>query len=226
MMSSGRRLAAELLGTAMLVATVVGSGIMAERLTDNQALVLLANALPTAAILVVIITILAPVSGAHFNPVVTLNAMLRRELTVAVGIGYLASQILGGISGTIVAQAMFAEPLFQFSQHVRTGPSQWLSEAVAAFGLVLTIMLAGKWRRQAVPALVGLYIGAAYWFTASTSFANPAVTLARSLTNSFSGIHPDSVPMFVIAQFAGGVLGMLVATWLTGTSTVSKAGPG
>src|SRR3954464_7426471 len=165
-----RRLAAEALGTAMLVATVVGSGIMADKLTDDVALALLGNTLPTGAILVVLITILGPISGAHFNPAVTLVFLLKRELKAGDALAYVVSQIIGGIAGTLLAHAMFDLPLVQASSTIRTGVAQWLAEAVAAFGLVFTILAGLRFRADAVPWLVGLYITAAYWFTASTSF--------------------------------------------------------
>ena len=189
-----RRLAAEALGTALLVATVVGSGIMAETLTRDVALALLGNTLPTGAILVVLITILGPISGAHFNPAVTLIFALKRELSSREALSYVAAQIAGGIAGTMLAHAMFALPLVDASLKTRTGGAQWLAEAVAAFGLIATILAGIKFNRPAVPWLVGLYITAAYWFTASTSFANPAVAIARSLTNTFSGIRPIDLP--------------------------------
>jgi glycerol uptake facilitator-like aquaporin len=209
-----RRLLAEALGTALLVATVVGSGIMAESLTKDVALALLGNTLPTGAILVVLITILGPISGAHFNPAVSLIFALKRELTTRDAALYVGAQILGGILGTITAHGMFALPLFDASLKVRTGGAQWFAEAVAAFGLVATILGGIRFQRAAVPWLVGLYITAAYWFTASTSFANPAVAIARSLTNTFSGIRPVDLPGFIAAEFFGAVLGMLVMTWL------------
>jgi glycerol uptake facilitator-like aquaporin len=209
-----RRLLAEALGTALLVATVVGSGIMAESLTKDVALALLGNTLPTGAILVVLITILGPISGAHFNPAVSLIFALKRELTTRDAALYVGAQILGGILGTIIAHGMFALPLLDASLKVRTGGAQWFAEAVAAFGLVATILGGIRFQRTAVPWLVGLYITAAYWFTASTSFANPAVAIGRSLTNTFSGIRPVDLPGFIAAEFFGAVLGMLVMTWL------------
>jgi glycerol uptake facilitator-like aquaporin len=209
-----RRLVAEALGTALLVATVVGSGIMAETLTKDVALALLGNTLPTGAILVVLITILGPISGAHFNPAVTIVFALKRELTARDAILYVAAQIFGGILGTMVAHGMFALPLLDASLKVRTGGAQWFAEAVAAFGLVATILAGIRFQRGAVPWLVGLYITAAYWFTASTSFANPAVAIARSFTNTFSGIRPVDLPGFIAAELFGAVVGMLVMTWL------------
>ncbi len=209
-----RRLVAEALGTALLVATVVGSGIMAESLTKDMAVALLGNTLPTGAILVVLITILGPISGAHFNPAVSLVFALKRELTVRDSALYIGAQVFGGILGTMIAHGMFALPLLDASMKARTGGAQWFAEAVAAFGLVATILAGIRFQRAAVPWLVGLYITAAYWFTASTSFANPAVALARSLTNTFSGIRPVDLPGFIIAECFGAVIGMLVMAWL------------
>jgi glycerol uptake facilitator-like aquaporin len=209
-----RRLVAEMLGTALLVATVVGSGIMAEALTKDVALQLLGNTLPTGAILVVLITVLGPLSGAHFNPAVSLVMALRGDLPAGDAARYVAVQILGGIAGTVIAHAMFAMPLFDFSLKVRTGGAQWLAEAVAAFGLVATILAGIRFNRPAVPWLVGLYITAAYWFTASTSFANPAVAIARSLTNTFSGIRPSDLPGFIASELVGAVMALLLMSWL------------
>jgi glycerol uptake facilitator-like aquaporin len=209
-----RRLAAEALGTALLVATVVGSGIMAESLTRDMALALLGNTLPTGAILVVLITILGPVSGAHFNPAVSLIFALRRELTPRDALLYMVAQIAGGIAGTVMAHAMFALPLLDTSLKMRTGGAQWFAEGVAAFGLVATILAGIQFNRPAVPWLVGLYITAAYWFTSSTSFANPAIAVARSLTNSFSGIRPADLPGFIAAELCGAVAAMLFMGWL------------
>ena len=209
-----RRLAAEALGTALLVATVVGSGIMAETLTKHVALALLGNTLPTGAILVVLITILGPISGAHFNPAVTLIFALKRELGSREALCYVAAQIAGGIAGTMLAHAMFALPLVDASLKMRTGGAQWLAEAVAAFGLIATILAGIKFNRPAVPWLVGLYITAAYWFTASTSFANPAVAIARSLTNTFSGIRPIDLPGFIAAELVGALAGLMLMGWL------------
>ena len=181
-----RRLAAEFLGTAFLLATVVGSGIMAEELADgNVAIALLGNTIPTGAILVVLITMLGPISGAHFNPAVTATFLLRRELSLADSLAYVAVQVAGGIIGVLAAHLMFGEVVFQASEKIRTGPSQWFAEWVATFGLVATILLTLKARASAVPVAVGLYITAAYWFTASTSFANPAVTIARGFSDTF-----------------------------------------
>ena len=216
--SLSRRLAAEALGTAILVATVVGSGIMAETLTKDVALALLCNTLPTGAILVVLITALGPISGAHFNPAVTVVFAGRRELPVNEAVLYILSQIAGGAIGTMAAHLMFAHPLIELSMKARTGGAQWFAEAIAAFGLVATILAGIRFQRAAVPWLVGLYITAAYWFTASTSFANPAVAIARSLTNTFSGIRPVDLPGFILAELCGALAGMLLMRWLLGRS--------
>ncbi|TPI58087.1 aquaporin family protein [Mesorhizobium sp. B3-1-3] len=209
-----RRLAAEGLGTAMLVATVVGSGIMADRLTHDVALALLCNTLPTGAILIVLITILGPISGAHFNPAVTLVFSLRHQMARDVALTYVAAQLAGGILGTLTAHAMFDMPLFSLSTTVRSGSGLWIAEAVATFGLVFTILAGLRFRSDAIPWLVGLYIVAAYWFTASTSFANPAVAVARALSNTFAGIRPLDVPAFIAAQLAGALVAMALAGWL------------
>jgi glycerol uptake facilitator-like aquaporin len=209
-----RRLAAEALGTALLVATVVGSGIMAESLTKDVALALLGNTLPTGAILVVLITILGPISGAHFNPAVSLIFALRRDLTPRDALLYMVAQIAGGIIGTMLAHAMFALPLLDASMKARTGGGQWLAEGVAAFGLVATILAGLRFERPAVPWLVGLYITAAYWFTSSTSFANPAVAIARSMTNSFSGIRAVDLPGFILAELCGALAALMLMGWL------------
>jgi glycerol uptake facilitator-like aquaporin len=213
--SFARRLAAECLGTGLLVATVVGSGIMGERLAGgNVALALLGNTLPTGAILVVLITILGPISGAHFNPAVSLVFALKRDLGAREAALYAVAQIAGGVAGTITAHLMFALPLIETSLKARTGGSQWFAEGVATFGLVLTILMGIRFARASVPLLVGLYITAAYWFTASTSFANPAVAIARSLTNTFSGIRPLDLPGFIAAQLFGAICAMAFAAWL------------
>ena len=199
----------------MLVATVVGSGIMGERLAGgNIALALLGNTLPTGTILVVLITIFGPISGAHFNPVVSLVFALKRELPVRETTPYVAAQIAGGVAGTITAHLMFALPVVELSLKVRSGVPQWFAEWVASFGLIVTILLGIRFARASVPWLVGLYITAAYWFTASTSFANPAVAIARSLTNTFSGIRPLDLPGFIAAQLIGAICGLAVAAWL------------
>jgi len=211
---ASRRLAAEALGTALLVATVVGSGIMAETLTKDVALALLGNTLPTGAILVVLITVLGPISGAHFNPAVSLVFALKGELSPRETLLYVLVQIAGGIAGAIVAHVMFGLPLIEASTKMRTGGAQWFSEAVAAFGLVATILGGIRFSAASVPWLVGLYITAAYWFTASTSFANPAVAIARSLTNTFSGIRPVDLPGFVAAEVVGALCALALMTWL------------
>jgi glycerol uptake facilitator-like aquaporin len=216
-----RRLTAEALGTAILVATVVGSGIMADRLSEDGAVSLLGNTLPTGAILVVLITLLGPISGAHFNPVVSLVMALRRALPWAELGPYIIAQIAGGIAGTLLAHAMFDLPLWQLSQTIRTGPAQWLAEGVASAGLLLTVLLGLRHRPEAIPMLVGLYITAAYWFTASTSFANPAVTMARALTDTFAGIRPVDAPWFIAAQIVGALAGAALAGWLIGPKTES-----
>jgi glycerol uptake facilitator-like aquaporin len=215
-----RRLAAEGIGTAALVTTVVGSGIMAQRLTDDAALQLLANAVPTGAMLVVLITVLAPFSGAHLNPAVTLVFALRREIATRPALLYVAAQIAGAVLGTALAHAMFSLPILEIGSQVRTGPSLWLAEAVATFGLIAVILGAPAAQRSALPWLVGLYITAAYWFTASTSFANPAVTFARGLTTTFSGIRVLDVPMFVVAQCTGALLVLSVCASLARRPTV------
>ena len=202
-----RRLLAEALGSALLFACVIGSGIMAERLAGgNVAVALLGNTLATAAMLFVLVTMLGPVSGAHFNPAVSLVAALRGELPVRDAALYLAAQLAGGLAGVAVAHAMFEVPLVQFGSHVRAGPGQWLGEAVATFALVLTILGTVRQRPAWVPASVAMVITAGYWFTSSTSFANPAITVARALTDSFAGIRPVDVPGFVVAQLAGALL--------------------
>ena len=216
-MTPARRLTAEVLGTALLVTAVVGSGIMADRLTDEIALALLANTIATGAALIALITIFAPISGAHFNPVVTLVMALRRDLPAALAIAYIAAQCAGGIIGTWAAHAMFDLPILQLSTTIRTGSAQWLAEAIATFGLILAIFGAINARAN-VAIIVAAYITAAYWFTASTSFANPAVALARSLTDTFAGIRPADLPGFVLAQIAGALIAMALAGWLFRTN--------
>ena len=210
-----RRLAAEALGTGLLVTTVVGSGIMAAKLAGgNMAIALLGNTIPTGAILVVLITIFGPVSGAHFNPAVSLVMAWRGELKGADLAAYIGAQIVGGSLGTVAAHAMFGLALLQASTTVRTGGAQWFAEVVAAFGLLLTIIGCVRTKPDTVPTAVGLYITAAYWFTASTSFANPAVTIARALTDTFAGIAPADVPAFIVAQLTGAFAGAALAAWL------------
>lgn len=210
-----RRLIAEALGTALLLAIVVGSGIMGERLAGgNVAVALLGNTLATGAGLVVLITMFGPLSGAHFNPAVTLVFALRRELDWPTAAAYAGAQLAGAIAGVWVAHLMFAEPTFQVSTKLRDGPAQAFSEAVATFGLVAAILGSLRFRPDATPVIVGLYITSAYWFTASTSFANPAVTVARSFSDTFAGIAPTSAPAFIAAQLAGAALGAIVSSWL------------
>jgi glycerol uptake facilitator-like aquaporin len=210
-----RALASEALGTAFLLATVIGSGIMAANLAGgNAALALLCNTIPTGAILVVLILVFGPLSGAHFNPAVSLAFALRRELTWLSFGCYLVAQVAGAIAGVWAAHLMFALPVEQLSQTVRTGPALWFAESVATFGLLLTIFGCVARAPSAVPYAVGLYITAAYWFTASTSFANPAVTIARALSNTFAGITPAGVPAFIAAQLIGALAATSLAAWL------------
>ncbi|WP_457298379.1 aquaporin [Phyllobacterium sp. P5_D12] len=218
-----RRLAAEALGTAILVATVVGSGIMADRLTNDAALSLLGNTIPTGAILVVLITILGPVSGAHFNPAVTMVFALRRDIEPIAALFYIAMQILGGVVGSFMAHAMFELPIIEVSRTIRTGSGQWIAEVVAAFGLIFTILAGLRFRPDAIGWLVGLYITAAYWFTASTSFANPAVAIARSLSDTFAGIRPLDLPGFIIAELVGALLAMALANWMLATEPLDQS---
>ena len=210
-----RSLVAEALGTLLLLATVVGSGIMAENLAaGNDAVALLGNTLATGAILAVLITMLGPISGAHFNPAVTLAFLVRREIDGRTAAAYVGVQIAGALAGAALAHAMFDMDLVQVSTKTRTGLGQWLAEGVATFGLVATILATLKARPTAVAAMVGLYISAGYWFTASTSFANPAVTIARSFTDTFSGIAPADAPAFILAQFVGALLATALIAWL------------
>ncbi|PDT09868.1 aquaporin family protein [Rhizobium sp. J15] len=209
-----RRLVAEAFGTAMLVATVVGSGIMATSLTEDAGLALLGNTLATGAMLVVLITVLGPISGAQFNPAVSLifamsGSLQKRDLGF-----YVLAQFAGGVAGTISAHLMFGLSLLDLSSKVRTGGAQWFSEGIATFGLVAVILAGIRFEQKAVPWLVGLYITAAYWFTASTSFANPAVAFARSLTDTFSGIRPVDLPGFWLAEISGAVAALLLFNWL------------
>ncbi len=217
--SKSRRYAAEFLGTALLLAIVVGSGIMGERLAaGNDAVALIGNTLSTAAGLVILITAFGPVSGAHFNPVVTLVFAARGEFPRGDLLAYIAVQSAGAIAGVWLAHAMFAEPILQVSLKLREGPAQGLAEAVATFGLIATILGGLRFKPDAVPTLVGLYIASAYWFTASTSFANPAVTVARSLSDSFAGIAPASAPVFIVGQLVGAAAAMAFFGWLYGKS--------
>jgi glycerol uptake facilitator-like aquaporin len=209
-----KRLTAEFLGTLLLVCTVVGSGIMADALSDDVAVSLLGNTIPTGAILFVLILILGPISGAHFNPAVSLVFAIRGALPWRELAPYIVAQVAGAILGTVVAHGMFDLNLLQFSEKARTGGAQWFAEGVATFGLVLVIFGGLKARAEAIPMLVGLYITAAYWFTASTSFANPAVTIGRAFTNTFAGIDPSHVAAFIAAQLLGALLALGLAGWL------------
>ena len=210
-----RRLTAELFGTLLLVATVVGSGIMAERLANgNVALALLANTIATGATLVALILTFGPISGAHLNPVVSVADALEGGLPWSETLAYIFAQVIGGISGTILAHAMFSVAVVSLSRHVRSGPAQLVSEFTATFGLLCVIWGCSRSRSSVVPFAVGTYITAAYWFTASTSFANPAVTIARALSDTFAGIRPIDVPLFVTAQFVGGIAATLLFRWL------------
>ncbi len=213
--SLGRRLCCEFLGTSLLLAVVIGSGIMGENLAGgNIAITLLANTLATGAALVVLITVFGPVSGAHFNPAVTLTFLLRREFEKKAVIPYIAVQIAGGIVGVFVAHTMFAEPVLQISTKLRGGMALGFSEFIATFGLIATILGSVRFKPDFVPVAVGLYITSAYWFTASTSFANPAVTIARMFSDSFAGIAPSSAPLFIICQLAGALVGAYVIGWM------------
>lgn len=218
-----RRLGAEGVGTALLLAAIVGSGIMAERLAaGNLAIALLCNSLATGAMLYVLITILAPISGAHLNPAVTLSFLIRGSIGTVIALAYIACQFVGALLGTWLAHAMFALPILELSTTERSEASLWLAEAVATFGLIFTIFGGLRWKPEAVPAAVGLYIVSAYWFTASTSFANPAVTVARSLTDTFSGIQPSGAPGFILAQLAGAVVASLFCRWLLRTAALTQ----
>jgi glycerol uptake facilitator-like aquaporin len=215
-MALGRRLLAEALGTTLLLAAVVGSGIMGAALAQgNDAIALLANAGATAAILYVLIVGLGPSSGAHFNPAVTLVMRWRGDIDTRATLAYIGAQVPAAIAGVLLAHAMFDLPLWQPGTHARTGAAQWLSEGVATFGLLLTILLGLRHRAAAIPVLVAGYIFAAYWFTASTSFANPAVTIARSLSDTFAGIRPADVAPFIVAQMLGALAAMFVCRWLS-----------
>jgi glycerol uptake facilitator-like aquaporin len=215
MPSLGQRAFCEALGTAFLLAAVVGSGIMAQKLAGgNDALALLCNTLPTGSILAVLILLFGPLSGAHLNPAVTLGFALRGKLAWQIAVIYIVAQVLGGVGGVWTAHLMFELPVWQFSITARTGAGQWLAEAVATFGLLLTVFGCASQRPQSVPYAVGLYITAAYWFTASTSFANPAVTIARSLSDTFAGIAPAGVAAFIAAQVAGTLAAVILGRWL------------
>jgi glycerol uptake facilitator-like aquaporin len=210
-----RRVAAELLGTWLLVATVVGSSIMAERLASgNAAVALLGNTIATGAILVVLIAMLAPISGAHFNPAVSLVFTVAGELPIATFGLYLVAQAAGGVAGTVTAHLMFEMPVLQLSEHARQGPGQFLSEVIATFGLLATILACRRFRPEIAPSAVAFYVMAGYWFTASTCFANPAVAIARSFTNTFSGIRPMDAPWFILAEIVGALLAAALFRWL------------
>ncbi len=210
-----RKLTAEWIGTFSLLATVIGSGIMAERLADgNVAIALLGNTIPTGAILIVLIMVFGPISGAHLNPAVTFAFAIRREIPIKSSALYVLAQIVGGISGVLVAHVMFDNPLFDPSTSVHTGLGQWVGEFVATFGLVGTILGCLKFRAEAIPYAVGLYITAAYWFTSSTSFANPAVTIARGFSNTFAGIQPADIAAFVGVQLIAACLATFFFKWL------------
>jgi len=212
--SLARRLTAEALGSALLLAIVIGSGIMGERLADNDAVALLANTIATGAGLVVLITVLGPISGAHLNPAVTLVSLLNRDIRPRDALAYVAAQVAGALLGALAAHAMFDLPLLQTSLKLRDGPALALSEALATFGLIATILGTVRFRPDMVAVCVGLYITAAYWFTASTSFANPAVTIARSLSDTFAGIAPASAPAFIGAQIVGALAAWGLMGWL------------
>lgn len=213
--SATQRIAAEFIGTALLLATIIGSGIMGAKLSaGNDALALLGNTLPTGAMLIVLISIFGPISGAHFNPVVSAVFCLRGDIALPLAVAYLLAQLCGGLIGVIAAHAMFNLPLIELSTKVRTGSGQWFAEGVATFGLLLTIIGTLRFKPEAVALNIGLFITAAYWFTASTSFANPAVTIARAFSNTFAGIRFPDVAPFIVAQLTGAALAMTVAGWL------------
>ena len=225
MNTEARPAAAEFAGTGFLVMAVVGSGVMAEALAEgNLGVALLANTLATGAILYVLITALGPISGAHLNPAVTLTFLRRGELSLRVAALFGCAQILGGLCGAALAHLMFGQPPLQISGHVRSGVPQLLSEAIATFGLVATILLVRHHRRAAVPAAVALYIVAAYWFTASTSFANPAVTLARSVSDTFAGIRPLDAPLFILAQLGGALAATATVQWMLSPTPAGEVG--
>ena len=211
---TARRLAAETIGTGFLVATVVGSGIMADSLTTDTAIALLGNTIPKGAILVVLIAILGPISGAHFNPAVTLAFTIQRTIAPRMAVAYVAVQIIGALAGTLAAHLMFELEPIQISHTVRTGFAQWWAEIIATFGLVAAIMGGVRFNAKAIPWLVGLYITAAYWFTASTSFANPAVAIGRAFTDTFSGIRPVDLPGFIAAEAIGAIIAVVLFGWL------------
>jgi glycerol uptake facilitator-like aquaporin len=213
--SDRRRIGAEFVGSGFLLAAVIGSGIMSERLAGgNQALALLGNTLPTGAILAVIIAIFAPISGAHFNPVVTLAFLIRKEIVPKLALSYIAAQVSGAAIGVVVAHSMFDLPIFELSAKARMGSGQVFSEFIATFGLLTTILATLKARSDFIPVAVGLYITAAYWFTGSTSFANPAATIARAFSDTFAGIRAADVPLFIVAQTVGALAAILMCNWL------------
>lgn len=218
-----QRACAEFLGTGFLVAAVVGSGIMGERLAGgNVAIALLANTIATGAALAALILVFGPISGAHLNPVVSLSDLLSREISGRESVCYISAQFGGGIAGAACANLMFALPVVSISYHSRSGPPQWFSEFIATFGLLLVIRLSARFRPEWIPVAVAAYITAAYWFTASTSFANPAVTIARCLSDTFAGIRPTDVPAFLVAQFAGGFTAIFLANWLSSASSAAR----
>lgn len=220
--SNDRKLGAEFVGSAFLLATIIGSGIMGERLAaGNEAIALLCNTLPTGAILAVIITMLAPISGAHFNPAVTLAFLLRNEISAPLALRYVIAQLAGGIFGVFIAHLMFELPLIEFSTKARGGTGHFSAEIIATFGLLLTIFATRKAKPDFVPIAVALFITAAYWFTASTSFANPAVTVARSLSDSFAGIRGVDAPLFIVAQIIGTLAALPVCNWLLAEAELS-----
>jgi glycerol uptake facilitator-like aquaporin len=226
-MTIARRLTSEFLGTAFLVAAVIGSGIMAERLSaGNGAIALLANTIATGAALVALILTFGPISGAHLNPAVTLSAVIEHGISWIESAQYLAVQILGGITGAIAAHLMFGLSAISLSHHSRSGPAQFLSEFIATFGLVCIIWACLRSQPQTTPYAVGAYITAAYWFTSSTSFANPAVTIARSISDTFAGISPVDVPLFIAAQLLGAITATFLFRWLIPVQTRSTATPG
>lgn len=216
--AASRQLAAEAIGSFFLFTAVIGSGIMAQTLSgDNVAVALLANTVATGAILFVLIAMLGPISGAHFNPAVTLAFLIRREISAIMAAGFIAVQVIAGAIGAFAAHVMFDLSVLQFSTKARAGVGQWTGEFIATFGLVLTILLLLRYRPSAIPAGVGLYITSAYWFTSSTSFANPAITIARSLSDTFAGIAPGDVPLFITTQLSGAFAAVICARWLTAT---------
>jgi glycerol uptake facilitator-like aquaporin len=223
-MTLGRVAAAETIGTALLLAIIVGSGIMGERLAQgNAAVTLLANSIATGSGLYALIVIFGPVSGAHLNPVVSAVSIYERRLTTQRALVYMLAQICGAYLGVTIAHAMFGLPIIQISAHIRPTLGEGLAEAVATFGLVLIVFLALKYRAESIPVAVGAYIASAYWFTSSTSFANPAVTFARAMTDTFAGISPQSVPLFVCGQLLGGAAAALFVRWLAGTEPATAA---